>query len=188
MTFTPNVPQATQTISGTQQAINNNFLCLENAVNGFTKDHVTMTDSTDGAAHKKLTFTGSVSPVPSAVGTYSYLYPNAVTNQELFFANAQDVVQMTDTSLDSTSGEGFIAGGVQVRAAIGDFASSALTSPTIPFSTAFPTACVAITVTGINSSTTQQTTYAVSSISTSGFVVTRTQPFGDTFYYVAMGY
>ena len=73
VTFTPNVPLANQSISGTQPIINNNFLCLDNDTNGFTVDHQSMTDLTNGGKHKWVTLL-NVSSDPSLTYPISRIY------------------------------------------------------------------------------------------------------------------
>jgi hypothetical protein len=91
VTFTPNTPQATQTIASTQPLINNNFLCLDNSVNGFTVDHQTMTDDVNGGKHKQISFNANNIPaaVPSDPFSIIFTKNNAAGHPYPFFLNSQ---------------------------------------------------------------------------------------------------
>lgn len=99
VTFTPNVPLSTQKINATQQTINNNFLCLDNNVNGFTVDHQTMTDTSNGGKHLQVSFFGNNVPGSTPSGQNSILYTNAgtadATHPQVFWKNANAIYSMS---------------------------------------------------------------------------------------------
>ena len=101
VTFTPNVPQATQTIAATQQIINDNFQCLDNSVNGFTVDHYTMTNTPlpDGGKHKQVTFNANNVPtLPTSPRSVLYTNNTATgadpSNPSLFWTNPNGIFQI----------------------------------------------------------------------------------------------
>ena len=89
-TYTPNLPQSGQKISATQSPINNNFLAIDSAVNGFVVDHVSMTNTSDGGKHKQVTFNDN-NTAGAQTGNKSVVYTQAGTadtSPQLFWRNA----------------------------------------------------------------------------------------------------
>lgn len=75
--YTTNIPQGTNNISTSQGQILQNFQVLDSGATpvytGFTKEHITMTDVTDGGLHKQVTMFNVASIVAPAAG-YARLY------------------------------------------------------------------------------------------------------------------
>lgn len=75
MVYNRNIPQSTDLISISQGQILGNFQTIDSGTTGtgvgFSREHITMTDATNGGLHSKATMpdTASVSP-PTSYGTY----------------------------------------------------------------------------------------------------------------------
>ena len=192
MAYTPNIPAAGDYIGDSQAQIQANFNAIDSGVTGsgigLDRNHITMTDGTNGGLHNRVDYF-QVPAVPDLSGYISSAYPKTVvvttpasSNTELFYKNAGRDTQVTSSALVSTSGEGYIPGGLQIRAS----SQSGVTSgDTITFSKQFPTACISVTC---NSDNASATALFVSNLSATGFKVNRSGSGAFTFYYTAIGY
>ena len=148
MVYLNNIPNAGDIISNSQPQIKANFAAIDTNTTGtgygFSRNHVTMNDTTNGGLHHRVDYYAAVaSPALSGV---SSLYPKTVTAiGELFYKNATKDSQITSSSLVNTNGEGFLPGGLQIRCGS---AASAGAGVVVPFSTDFPTTCIAVVATG----------------------------------------
>jgi hypothetical protein len=140
MAYNPNIPQPTNLISNSQGDILGNFTAIDSGATGtgigFSRNHVTMTDGTNGGLHYKVDYNQPIaSPTPSSGGTE---YTKTVTNIELFYKNSVADMQITNSALTTTSGQGMLPGGLQIRVgtaqATGDPGSPSSITP--PFSIA----------------------------------------------------
>lgn len=98
MTYTLNAPNPNDSPAAQQPALSTNT----NLVNTyFGTDHVTFTEASDQGEHLKVTL-NDVQPDPALVSPKSQLYSKTVSGQEqLFFANASNVYQVTPPNLSS---------------------------------------------------------------------------------------
>ena len=186
MTYNPNIPQSTDFISASQPEILENFIQLNTQ---FGVDHQAYwTGSANGDGHhKQVTFDNSVSPSAPG-GTQSIAYPHLVTNQEFFFQNASKAVQVTNTVLNNTSGEGFMPGGLQMRVGTGTFSGGGPGTSSVNFSSAFPSTCLVVCATGRDTPSTEANAVNCTSISRTGFTANRNSGVGAIFNYIAIGY
>lgn len=142
MTFDPAIPQATDLLSNSQQDLLDNFSQLNTQ---FGIDHTAFnTGSGNGDGfHKKVTFP-SAPVIAAPAGTKSIVYPKAVSAiQELHFQNSTKEIQITDSGLTASSGQGFLPGGLQIRCGSGTASAGAGTLNTI--TPQFPTATLSVT-------------------------------------------
>lgn len=180
-TYTAGIPLSTDLISSSQSQILGNFNAIVNTTYGLARNHVAITNGTDGGLHTKVDFQAPIA-APTLGGTGGVAYPKTVTNSELFFKNAVADMQISNSLLAAASGQGMLPGGMQIRS--GAFSISTPAGTTLTFSPAFPTACVAVVVTGKNSSNFPYvisiTGGASASIGSSGIPINS--------YYIAIGY
>ncbi len=199
MAYKRNIPLATDLISNSQSDLETNFQTIDSGSTGtgpgFARNHVTMTDGTNGGLHSEIDFYLAVTPSPTISGFVSTAYPFDVTvaspsstNTELFYKNAGRDTQMTSSALLAASGEGFIPGGLQIRSASTTLSSD---GQTITFSKPFPTACVSVVVSVANSGN-KAATINVVSFNASSFDAFHINISGGNlpvnFTYIAVGY
>lgn len=157
MAYNRNQPSPTQLISAGQGTILGNFQIIDSGTTGtgtgFSLNHVTMTDATNGGLHYRVDYFEALAS-PTITGFVSSAYPKTVavttpssTNVELFYKNAGSDSQITSSALVASSGEGFIPGGLQIRAAQ---VSLSTNNTTFNFSKPFPTACLSVSVSNTN--------------------------------------
>lgn len=104
--FLPAIPQPTDNISSSQGQLLQNNGVIDSASNGFTREHITMTDTTLGGLHRQVTMLNlaTLSSPPSApplagYGTYW------TTKANVFGSTTQGVYKSGDTaSIAITSG------------------------------------------------------------------------------------
>lgn len=185
MAYTNNIPASTDLISTSQGQIQANFTAIDSGTTGtgigFARNHITMTDGTNGGLHNRVDYYQAVSS-PSISGFVSSAYAKTVTHAELFYKNATQDMQVTNSLLTAASGEGMLPGGLQIRSGSGSSNGAGISNS---FSTAFPTGCIAVTATGRNAS--QPTNdIKVTAISTTAF--TAKSAAGEAIYYIAIGY
>lgn len=181
--YNPNIPQPNNVLSISQSQLLANFGQLNTQ---FSVDHSPFwTGSSNGTGHHNQVTFDQAASVPSPSGTQSVIYPTVpagYSTQEVMFANATESVQMTDSTLNASSGEGFIPGGLQVRCGSGSSNGSGITNN---FSTAFPNACISVTATGRNTALTGNI-LKIMGFTTTG--VTVQSPMGEAIYYISIGY
>lgn len=190
MAYNNNIPLGATNISVGQGQILTNFGTsgIDSTTFGFSREHVTMTDATNGGIHKQVTFQAPLTP-SAPTGSVSLEYSKnitvvspASTIAELHFRNATAETQITSSALLASSGEGFIPGGLQIRCGSASSNGSGVTNS---FTKQFPTACLSVVLTGSNTSQTTNI-MKVSSFSQTGFVAK--SPLGEAGYYIAVGY
>lgn len=185
MAYNRSIPQATDLISNSQSQILGNFQAIDSGTTGtgagFSRNHITMTDATNGGLHNRVDYYQAVAS-PAIAGFVSSAYAKTVTNAELFYKNSTLDMQVTNSLLTYTSGEGMAPGGVQFRCGTGSSNGSGISNP---FSKAFPTSCISVVVTGQNGS---QTTNKISVTSVSTTAFTAKSSLGESIYYIAIGY
>jgi len=182
--FLPNIPQPNQNLDFSQGQLLSNNSGLDTV---FSVDHTLFSDSTANKGfHKKVTlYQVATDPAQAFPGAEVYtknsgITPNRIT--DLFFSSkpetgADKVLQLTSTALVTANGEGFMPGGLQIRAGTGS-------APTpVTFMTKFPTACISVVAT-TNSSGSQVN---VTAISATGFTVVSPSG-GLAYYWIAVGY
>lgn len=203
-TYLPGIPKGTDLISNSQLQIQSNFGIIDNGIAtdptgsiGFNRDHVTMTDGTNGGLHKHVIFPGppTLPFSPPLSTTQSAVYPNLVSYmnptdsfQELFYNNATKSVQITNSQLIPsliTGGAGMLPGGLQIRAGSPGWPGQNMS---IYFTPRFPTACLSVVVTNTNSGN-NNTIINVSTFDNISFTVFSTnKPSGSNLSYIAIGY
>lgn len=185
MSYNNTIPQPTNLMSNSQAQIFGNFAAIDSGTTGtgagFSRNHVTMTDGTNGGLHHRVDYYQAVAS-PAISGFAASLYPKTVTNVEACFKNTVADIQITNSTLTTASGEGMMPGGVQVRCGL---ASSNGSGVTTNFTTAFPVACLSVVVTGRNTSL---TTNIIKVTGKTRFDFTLQSPSGENAYYVAIGY
>lgn len=195
MVYTNTQPASTQLVSQGQGTIQANFLAIDTGTSlngiGFSRNHVTMTDATNGGLHSRVDYYQAVSS-PTISEFVSSAYPKNVTYSaaagtptyvEYFYKNATSDIQATNTllttgSFTSTLAQGMLPGGLTMQCGKGNTNGVA-----IVFAFPFPTACIGVVATTFNSGAQVN----VSSISSSQFLVV--SPSGNVgFFYIAFGY
>lgn len=108
MAYNRNQPSPTQLISAGQGTILGNFQAIDTGVSGdpssvgFSRNHYTMTDATNGGFHYAVTFPSPPGTLPTVTGTQSSVYPKLVdAAQQLFFANAAGSQQISAAPVSS---------------------------------------------------------------------------------------
>lgn len=175
MAYNNNIPQPTDVISNSQGDLLANFAAIDSGTTGtgigFSRNHVTMTDATNGGLHNRIDFFQNIVS-PSISGFVSSLYPKASASN-LFYKNGTAEYQLTSALVSgTTSGTAgpttdytiTLPFGLILKFGSGNFASS---GSTIGFSTAFPTAFLGVVLTTRHVGSPQDATY--SNQSASGF-------------------
>ena len=93
MSYNNAIPQPTNLISNSQAQILGNFAAIDSGSTGtgagFSRNHVTMTDATNGGLHYRVDYYQAESS-PALSGFVASMYPKTVTNIEAFFKNASE--------------------------------------------------------------------------------------------------
>lgn len=147
MAYNRNIPQSTDLISNSQSDLLSNFQAIDSGTTGtgigFSRNHVTLTDATNGGLHHEVDFYQNVSD-PTISGFVSSLYPKLVgSDSQLFFRNGAEIIQLTGTSTVGSSGSVTLQGGVVLKWAT----TTATDNTIIPFVVAFPASCFGVVVT-----------------------------------------
>lgn len=119
MAYIRNIPLSTDLIANSQPQLNGNFLAIDSGTTGtgigFSRNHVTITDATNGGLHNRVDYFVSVSD-PTLSGFISSLYPKAVNAiSELFYKNGTRTTQLTGPISLATSGYSFLPGGLLIK-------------------------------------------------------------------------
>ncbi len=199
MVYNPNIPQANDLISNSQSQILANFSAIDSSLLGFARDHYSLTDATNGGAHKQVFFPAAASPVPTTTGTQCAIYSGLVSGSyELFFKNANGSTQVTagtDAFWKSGSGNGIVTesvaqngfmnlpNGIQFR---WGRATGLSDGSSVSFTPAFTTSCFSIQVTGERSNNSVRSLWVNSAPSNASFSV-RTDVSGISIWYFAVG-
>lgn len=186
MAYNDAIPQPGDLISTSQGQILGDFQAIDSGTTGtgigFSRNHITMTDATNGGLHNRVDYYQAVSS-PTITGFIGSLYPKTVTNVELFYKNGTKDMQISNSLLTASSGQAMIPGGLQVRCGSGNTGAGSTAS--ISFTPNFLTAVVSVTTCGTGTDTNQSC--LPSSASPSGFTLTASKNnFG--YYWVAYGY
>lgn len=194
--FNPNIPQGTDNLSVSQGQILNNFTQLNTI---FDIDHYTYDDATtiDRGMHRQVHMPAPVAD-PTLSGTQTQLYQKTITGaQELFFANAAGVTQVTSGNLPvwkggtvgstgvvsstvASNGVMNLPNGLQLRwgSAVCNTAGTAIT-----FSSAFTTGVFSVQATAVANNA---RAVSITNVSASGFTAWPTNN-TTTVYYIAIG-
>ena len=180
MAYDRNIPQPTDLISNSQADLLANFQAIDSGTTGtgtgFSRNHVTLTDGTNGGLHNRIDFYQALAS-PAISGFVASEYPKTVTNIELFYKNATQDMQISNSLLTAASGEGMLPGGLQIRCGGGTANNTSTT-----FTTAFPNACIAVVAT-LNTSV---GTIQITAKSATAFTANSSS--SGAMYYVAIGY
>lgn len=186
MVYDPNIPTPTQFLSQSQSLIKENFSQLNNQ---FSVDHIALTAGADLGKHKKITFVQQ-GAAPTTGATEVALYTKSTvttgepTQPEIYARQISDGTEylLTRGTPISSSGEGVLYGGLQIRSGTGGSNGGGFPNS---FSTQFPTDCIAVVASGQNAA--QPTNdIKITNISATGFTATSSQ--GEAIYYIAIGY
>lgn len=115
MAYTNNIPNSTDLIANSQPQIKANFTAIDSGVTGtgigFSRNHVTMTDATNGGLHNRVDFYQALSS-PVVSGFIASAYPKTVgSTVELFYKNASQDLQLSGPLSDSANGYITLPGG-----------------------------------------------------------------------------
>lgn len=183
MSWNPALPAYTSKLALSPGYIQSNWNAIDNGATGtgtgFTRNHVTMADSTNGGLHYRCDFYQAVIS-PALTGVAS-CYPRTVTNTELFYKNTTQDMQITNSLLTSSSGQGMLPGGLQIRAAVGTATSGGNVNN---FSLAFPTACISVIA---QQSTSSANPVFINTLTNTSFIAQKTGG-NANFFYIAIGY
>lgn len=189
MAYNRNIPAATDLISNSQSQIQGNFQALDSGTTGtgvgFSRNHVTITDATNGGLHNRIDFYQNLTD-PTISAFVSSLYPKTVSAAtELMYSNSTGVTtQITSGALPIWKG-GSTASGV-VTATVSQNGQlnlpnglqfrwgreTAVTDgQTINFTPAFTNACFSIQITGQRSNSDVRSLWVSAVPSASSFVV-----------------
>lgn len=164
MAYNRNIPQPTDLISNSQPQLLANFQSIDSGSTqtgtGFSRNHVTLTDSTNGGLHNRIDFYENIA-TPSISGFVASLYPLLVSSaSELAYTNAGGTTQITSGSnaiWKGGSGTGLVSvtlaqsgqlnlpNGLQYR---WGFVTGLNDGSTVSFTPAFSNACFGVQVTG----------------------------------------
>lgn len=121
MAYNRNIPAATDLISNSQSQIQGNFQALDSGTTGtgvgFSRNHVTITDATNGGLHHRVDYYQNVVD-PTISGLVSSIYPKAGTeapaSSQLFYRNASAIYHLSPIkawgySSGTTAGTGIIS-------------------------------------------------------------------------------
>lgn len=186
MSYERSIPASTDLISNSQSQIQGNFQAIDSGTTGtgigFSRNHITMIDGTNGGLHNRVDYYQAVSS-PAISGFISSAYPKTVTNVELAYKNGTQDMVITNSLLAAASGQGMMPGGLQVRCGSGNSGGS--TSVPIAFSPVFLTNVLAVITVAEGTDTNQSC--IPSAKSASGFTLT-TSKIDLAYDWVAIGY
>ena len=200
MAYNRNIPAATDLISNSQSAIQGNFQAIDSGQTGnpgaigFSRNHVTMTDATNGGLHHRVDYYQNVA-APTIGAFVSSLYPRefpaASSISQLFFKNGVSEYQLTNlgrvTTTPSASGYGLTTPwGIVInwgQIAVG--AGGPTSGTSLTFQVPFPTSVDSIIATGINSNGSQGNV-TVTGGSTTGCTLFSAN--NNTVYFFAIGH
>lgn len=123
MSYNPNIPQAADLISNSQSAILGNFTTIDPGTSltgvGFARNHVTMTDGTNGGLHSRVDYFQSVTD-PVISGFVSSLYTKSVVQGGLAAApqlifNAGTPYEITGAVSATAQGFCYLPGGILLK-------------------------------------------------------------------------
>lgn len=206
MTFNRSIPQPTDLISNSQPILLSNNQILDSGSTqtgtGFSRNHVTMTDGTNGGLHNRIDFYQNIA-TPSVSGFVASLYPlNVSSASELAYTNAGGTTQITSGSLAIWKG-GTGTGVVTITlASTGTMtlpnglimkwgkSTSSSSSQTISFATPFPNNLFNVQITQTTSGSSASSAGAVvytSGFSQSGFKFITSSGSINGFFWFAIG-
>lgn len=180
-------PLPTETPSASQNLLRQNFNQIAISYN---TDHVALTSALNIGQHKQVTLANVLASDPNQVAPVSSVYTKTASGApNLFFQNgvlATNVIQMTRQGLSSAAGQGFIPGGLQIRAGQNGFSGAsidrAISFGANPYPNGFISA-VAI----IDSAT--PILLQIRFAGLGGFTVTKQSAAGtESFYWISVGY
>ncbi len=183
MVWNPALPAYTSKLALSPGYIQSNWNAIDNGATGtgtgFTRNHVTMADPTNGGLHYRCDFYQAV--VSPALTGVSSCYPRTVTNVELFYKNAVQDMQVTNSLLTASLGEGMLPGGLQIRSGTGTATSIGQLNT---FSKSFPVACIAVVA---QQKTSSANPIFITTSSAADFTALKAGG-SASFYYIAIGY
>lgn len=190
MAYNRLIPQATDLISNSQAQLLANFQAIDSGITGtgvgFSRNHVTMSDTTNGGLHFRVDFYQNQGSDPSISGFVSSLYPKSVSGlSELFFNNGTTISQLTNLTV-TVSGSNYgctTPWGLKLNWGSFNVASSVSTT-TVTFAVPFTT--LQSLVTGI-STTNSATVYSINCSASASSFVARSPAGAVGAYYFAIG-
>ncbi len=195
MTFLSNIPQANHNLDFSQGQLLSNNAALDTI---FSADHTIFSGSGPNRGfHNKVTLY-QVATDPSQTFPGSLIYsknagsmPNRVTN--LFFSSKPEtgvdkVAQITNQALVTTSGEGFMPGGVQIRSGVANGLTANNSNQAVSYSSVFPIATLFVVACLSNSDQARGIQTATTGLSPGGFNAKCNGSGTFNINYIAVGY
>lgn len=189
MTYSPNIPQATDIPSQSQAQLLTNFQQLNTI---FDLNHVTYNDAAvaDRGKHRFTTLIDQ-SPAPSTAANELAVYSAAVSGvSQLFFrreSNGSSVQLTGQDPVAAATGSAFLSGGVILKWGVFSFLNLSFVANPV-FVTPFPTACFVVLLTDFNIVPNLNDWASVTSISAPSFTAQRISNGPTTqYYYLAIG-
>ena len=106
MAYNDNIPNSGDLVSMSQGQIKANFQGIDSTVFGFARNHVALTDGTNGGLHKRVDYQAAVGD-PTLGAFVSSLYPKG-GSVDLFYKNASAVYQLTNLPITTSGGSHFV--------------------------------------------------------------------------------
>lgn len=185
MAYTNAQPQGTQLVSAGQGTILANFVAIDSGTTGtgigFARNHVTMTDGTNGGLHHRVDYYQAVSS-PAISGFISSLYPKTVTHAELFYKNGTADMQISNSLLTASSGQGMLPGGLLIKCGIGNGSTN------VVYTNPFTNACLVVNITAYANNRTWDVASLNGASGVTGFTPQPSSGGGGDFFWTAIGY
>lgn len=192
MSFTPNIPVSGQSLGQTRQAILDNFAILRSSL---AVDHVDVNASGNGK-HKYVHFTDQSSSIPSTAANELVLFNKLVSGAaRIFLRQPNNGTQIQMTGRDPTvsiNGETFLPGGLLMKwgRVTGLSGSWPTSDQTLSYSSAFPTATLAVFTSFIGPTSSSSGDITINAINAANFhwqfSGSSSTSFGG-FYWLALG-
>lgn len=192
MTYNRNIPQATDNISVSQGQILSNFQAIDSGTTGegigFARDHITMTDASNGGMHNIVDYYVNQSSDPTLSGV-SALYTKSVSSlSQLFFRNSSAILQLTGAATVANPGSVFLPGGLIMK--FGNFGMAfGVVSQEVTYPTPFTTAYYSVVLTSSSSNSLNTAGISTSLTDETGFTAIRASAPASslTYFYIALG-
>lgn len=179
--------------------IRNNWGAIDNGTTGtgygFCRNHVTMTDGTNGGLHYRVDYYQAVSsPTLAGVSSayaravaYSYVSGTPTWN-ELYYKTSNTGgppstvdIPITNSTLQAMQGEGMLPGGLFIKTGTGTGNNP------VTYTTPFPTAALSVILTAIGNNPAISNSIPPGPLLRTGFTANGTA-FNPSFYWIAIGY
>lgn len=178
MVYNRNIPGPNDILSNSQSQLQANFQQIDSGTTGtgtgFSRNHVTLTDGTNGGLHNRVDFYQPVAD-PTVTGFAGSVYVKNVAGiPQLFYANSSLVTQLTGITGAAGSGTVTIPGGIVLK--WGTVSVAAGFTNTITFPVPFPGNCFSVVVSPNTTSVAPSTstlTVQASNFTVNNFLLTK---------------